>query len=324
MSFAAPPSARRRGLLLALATAGLAWSAPGRSSRLYRWKDKDGVTHYGDRPPDIAMVGDNEISVIPFRNPPGAMVRLRVENRGAAYQVWAENSLYGPAEVELRFKRSRNVRATPALPLRATIATRASSRIAQIVLEDEFAGGDYELELDALPGSPDARPDLDFQYRVPFEYARVRVDQGPGGRFSHNDAQNLHAVDFALPVGTPILAVRAGTVMQVESDFDKAGLNREKFGGRANFIRILHDDGGMAVYAHLQWDGVQVRVGQRVQQGQRIALSGNTGFTTGPHLHFVVQANRGMQLASIAFRMFGPLGELKFPAARPAESPQPL
>lgn len=309
--------AGRSWLLLGLATALLlAWSVPGEASRLYRWKDKNGVTHYGDRPPDGAVASAHDISVIPFRNPPGAMVRLRVENRGTSYQVWADNSLYGPAEVELRFKRSRNVRATPTLPLRATVAARASSRVAEIVLEDEFAAGDYELELDALPGNPAARPDLGFQYRVPFEYARVRVDQGPGGGFSHDDAQNYYAVDFALPVGTPILAARAGTVMQVESDFEKASLNREKSGGRANFIRILHDDGSMAVYAHLQWDGVQVRVGQRVQQGQRIGLSGNTGFSTGPHLHFVVQANRGMQLAAIPFRMFGPLGELKFPGAR--------
>ena len=101
--------------------------------------------------------------------------------------------------------------------------------------------------------------------------------------------------------------------MQVESDFEKAGLNREKYGGRANFIRIVHDDGSMAVYAHLKPEGVQVRTGQRVRKGQRIGLSGNTGFSTAPHLHFVLQVNAGMRLQSIPFRMFGPLGELKFP-----------
>ena len=96
----------------------------------------------------------------------------------------------------------------------------------------------------------------------------------------------------------------------------KAGLHREKYGGRANFIRILHDDGSMAVYAHLQPEGVQVHTGQRVRQGQRIGLSGNTGFSTAPHLHFVLQVNRGMRLESIPFRMFGPLGELRFPGSR--------
>src|SRR5690606_150933 len=86
----------------------------------------------------------------------------------------------------------------------------------------------------------------------------------------------------------------------------------ERYGGRANYVRILHADGTMALYAHLKPEGVLVRVGQRVRQGQQIALSGNTGFSTAPHLHFVVQANRGMRLESVPFRMYGALGELKF------------
>ena len=64
----------------------------------------------------------------------------------------------------------------------------------------------------------------------------------------------------------------------------------------------------MAVYAHLQPGGVLVRTGQRVRRGQPIGLSGNTGFSSGPHLHFVVQVNRGMRLESIPFRMFGRRG----------------
>jgi len=106
-------------------------------------------------------------------------------------------------------------------------------------------------------------------------------------------------------------------VMQVESDFEKAGLNRERYGGRANFVRILHDDGSMALYAHLKSEGVLVRVGQRVRAGQPIGLSGNTGFTTGPHLHFAVQINRGMKLESIPFRMQGPAGPLRISGGSP-------
>ena len=66
----------------------------------------------------------------------------------------------------------------------------------------------------------------------------------------------------------------------------------------------------MALYAHLRSEGALVRVGQRVRQGQQIGLSGNTGFTTGPHLHFAVQVNRGMRLESLPFRMNGPGGPL--------------
>ncbi len=313
-------------LLCALGSAAVQADA----ARLYRWKDRYDVTQYGDRPPEAEELPSRDVDVVRFRNPPGALVRLRLENKSSDYQAgryeagryeagryeaWADNLLYGPVQVMLRFKRSKNVVGSPALPASATVPARSSVRVSDIVMSDPMRGGDFELLLDGLPGDPAAQPD-DYDYRLPFEYARVRVDQGPGGSFSHNDPQNRHAVDFALPEGTPIVAVREGVVMQVEYDFDKAGLNREKYGGRANFIRIVHGDGSMAVYAHLQPEGVQVRAGQRVRKGQRIGLSGNTGFSTAPHLHFVVQVNAGMRLQSIPFRMFGPLGELRFPSSR--------
>lgn len=302
---------------LALLTAAV---VPADAARLYRWKDKEGYTHYGDQPPQPDQLPSSDVSVLRFRNSPSALIRLRLEKQGLRYQAWADNLMHGPVEVLLKFKRNSNVRSSPVLPARAVVPARSSVLVATIAMTDPIRGGDFELLLDGLPGDPASRPQ-DYDYRLPFDYGRVRVDQGPGGSFSHNDAQNLYAIDFAVPEGTPILAVREGVVMQVESDFEKAGLNREKYGGRANFIRILHGDGSMAVYAHLKPEGVQVRVGQYVRKGQRIGLSGNTGFSTAPHLHFVVQANRGMQLESIPFRMFGPLGQLKFPSRAPDSAP---
>lgn len=318
---AAAPSRPLRWLLGATA---LLWLAPPASAaKLYAWKDADGVTHYADHPPDPQLAGAVQASVLPYRNPPGALAQLRLESQGARQLAWAENRLYGPVQVELRYRRADNVTAVPALPARAVLPSRGSALISRLYVNDPRYGSHFDLVLDALPGDPAAKPE-DYAYRLPFEYGRVRVDQGFGGSFSHNDTQNYYALDFAVPEGTPVLAVRDGWVMQVESDFDKAGLNREKFGGRANFIRIVHDDGTMAVYAHLKWDGVQVRTGQRVRAGQRIALSGNTGYSTAPHLHFVLQVNRGMRLESIPFRMFGTLGELKFArdgaAAAPADT----
>ena len=303
--------ALRAACLLVLAAMLLAM-ADANAARLYRWKDRQGITQYGDQPPEADELPASDVNVIRFRNPPGALVRLRLENKRGRYEAWADNLMHGPVQVMLRFKRNRNVVGHPTLPAEASVPARSSVLVATLTITDPLQGCDFELLLDGLPGSPLAKP-LDYEYRLPFDYARVRVDQGPGGSFSHNDPQNRYAIDFALAEGTPIVAVREGVVMQVESDFDKAGLNREKYGGRANFIRIVHDDGTMAVYAHLKPEGVQVRTGQRVRAGQRIGLSGNTGFSTAPHLHFVLQVNRGMRLESIPLRMFGPLGELKFP-----------
>lgn len=309
-----------RAILLFVATAVmLAGAVPGEAARLYRWKDKQGYTQYGDRPPEAGELVDASVDVLRFHNTPSALVRLRLERSGMRYQAWADNLLHGPVEVRLGFKRDSNVTAQPLLPATAVVPARSSVLVASIAMRDPMRGGDFELALDSLPGDPAAHAQ-DYEYRLPFEYGRVRVDQGPGGGFSHNDTQNLHAIDFAVPEGTPILAAREGMVMQVESDFDKAGLNRERYGGRANFIRIVHGDGSMAVYAHLKPEGVQVREGQYVRKGQRIGLSGNTGFSTAPHLHFVIQVNRGMSLESVPFRMFGPLGQLQFPRQQ-AEAP---
>ncbi|NUS38047.1 MAG: M23 family metallopeptidase [Lysobacter sp.] len=302
-----------RRCLVAIAIALVVSSPPVGAARVYRWTDHAGVVHYGDRAPDAGKVQARDLRVIPVRAEPGAVVRLRVEGDGSGnYAAWADNTLAGPLEVMLRFSRARNVAGDPALPADAVIPARGSVRVARIGALDPDRAGEFELQLDAMPGDPTAQP-RDVVYQLPLRQRASHIDQGYGGRFSHTDPQNRYAVDFAADLGTPVLAARDGVVMQVESDFDKAGLNLEKYGGRANFVRILHDDGTMGLYAHLQEGGVLVQLGQRVRAGQQIGLSGNTGFTTGPHLHFAVQVNRGMRLQSIPFRMAGTVGMVSIP-----------
>lgn len=294
--------------LLTLGVAALIAAAPlgARAAKVYKWTDKNGITHYGDSAPDSASpaVKSGSVKVIPVAAEPGAVARLRLETNNGRYLAFADNNLAGPIEVLLQ-SRGGGFDSDPPLPARATVPARGSTLVAVL---DGSRGG--ELLMDSLPGDPGARP-RDYEYLLPLQQRGFRIDQGFGGGFSHNDSQNRYAVDFAADIGTPVLAAREGVVMQVENDFAKAGLNRERYGGRANFIRILHDDGTMALYAHLREEGALVRVGQRVRAGQQIGLSGNTGFTTGPHLHFVIQVNRGMKLESLPFRMRGPAGPLR-------------
>lgn len=288
-----------------------AFALGAQAAKVYKWTDRNGVTHYGDRAPDAAnpAMKAGSLQIIPVTAEPRAVARLRLETNAGRYLAFADNQLAGPIEVLLQV-RGGGVISDPPLPARATVPARGTTLVAVL---DGSRGG--ELLMDSLPGDPAARP-RDVEYLLPLQQRQFRIDQGFGGGFSHNDAQNQYAVDFAADVGTPVVAAREGVVMQVESDFAKAGLNREKYGGRANFIRILHDDGTMALYAHLRTEGVLVRVGQRVRKGQQIGLSGNTGFTTGPHLHFVVQVNRGMKLESLPFRMAGPTGPLRIAGGR--------
>lgn len=245
----------------------------------------------------IALASDNAA-----RREPAAIARLRIEPADGEYLVWADNTLAGPIEVMLRAG-SGSLPSDPPLPARASVPAGGSVLMARL----RVPGGrsvNLPLNLTGVPGSSNARP-RDIDYLPPLQQAERRIDQGFEGTFSHSDEENRYALDFAADAGTPVLAARAGTVMQVEAGFRGTGLAYGEYAKRANIIRILHDDGTMALYAHLAPGGVLVRQGQQVEAGQRIGLSGNTGYSTAPHLHFAVQVNRGMRLVSIPFRMRG-------------------
>jgi murein DD-endopeptidase MepM/ murein hydrolase activator NlpD len=131
--------------------------------------------------------------------------------------------------------------------------------------------------------------DLDFVYHLPFARATsYRVSQGNNGRSTH---RGKNAIDFSMPVGTAIYAARGGTVVQIKDD-SSLGCNKPKCLEYGNYIRILHDDGTIAEYTHLKVNGSTVQKGERVQADQHIGYSGNTGWTTGPHLHFTVYIPR--------------------------------
>ncbi|MEN1957384.1 M23 family metallopeptidase [Luteimonas changyuni] len=241
------------------------------------------------------------------RQGPAPLARLDLVDRGHGPEAWAENLLSGPVEVVLRARGATPV-AHPALPARATVPSLGRVLVSRVDRADAL------LLLDVVPGHPGARP-RDVEYAWPLATHVLSIGQGWGGAFSHRDDENRHAVDFAVAEGTPVLAARDGVVMQVEARFSNGGLDSPADTDRANFIRILHDDGTMAVYAHLAPDGAQVRQGERVRRGQRIGSSGSTGYSGGPHLHFAIQANRGMRLVSLPFKMFGPAGILRFSEA---------
>lgn len=103
--------------------------------------------------------------------------------------------------------------------------------------------------------------------------------------------------------------------MNMVNYYYKGGTDKQAYKARANSVRILHEDGSMAVYAHLQADGAQAYEGMRVKAGQLIAYSGNTGYSSGPHLHFSVQLNQGMSLVSVPFKFIDSQGKLSEPKA---------
>ncbi len=104
--------------------------------------------------------------------------------------------------------------------------------------------------------------------------------QGNGGEYSHT-GKFYYAFDFKMDIGTVITAMRGGTVVNMEAEF----IDGNRTPGLENYVIVQHSDGSFARYFHLTKNGILVNLGDHVKQGQQIGLSGDTGFSTQPHLH---------------------------------------
>ncbi|WP_434745847.1 murein DD-endopeptidase MepM [Candidatus Pantoea rara] len=110
------------------------------------------------------------------------------------------------------------------------------------------------------------------QYRVSSNFNPRRLNPVTGRIAPHK------GVDFALPIGTPVLAVGDGEIVVAKNG-----------GAAGNYVAIRHGRQYMTRYMHMK--KVLVKPGQKVKRGDRIGLSGNTGRSTGPHLHFEIWIN---------------------------------
>jgi murein DD-endopeptidase MepM/ murein hydrolase activator NlpD len=129
------------------------------------------------------------------------------------------------------------------------------------------------------------KDDTSFVYRLPYEEGRSHLlVQGYFSRYTH---KNRAALDFKMKKGTKICAVRDGVVIRLKEDGNKGG-SKVKYRSYGNFVVLQHEDSSRTGYWHLQFNGVLVNVGDTVKQGQVIAISGKTGYTYFPHLHFIV------------------------------------
>lgn len=300
---------RRLALACSLA---LAVAATGSAKQLYEYVDANGIRHFTDTPPqsDVPV----KTTRVQVENKPLFRLETRdIEGQGS--RILVHNLLAGPIEVGLELRRAVNVTSDPPLPRRFVLAQAGAHELAVVRPADTRLEASFEVHASGVPGDPNARPDPGARYRLPFPTGtRYMVSQGFGGGFSHNDEQNYHAVDLGVAEGTPVLAARDGIVIEVERDFFESGADLGRLASRANRVRVLHEDGTMAVYAHLAYESTLVTPGSVVLAGQRLGAAGATGYATGPHLHFVIQRNSGLRLESAPFRFAAPDGTAYTPA----------
>jgi hypothetical protein len=124
------------------------------------------------------------------------------------------------------------------------------------------------------PGNPVFAGGYCFPIGVPFRYTSYFGEDR--GDSSH------HGVDLAIPIGSPLYSIKSGTISQ---------MSISSIGGIE--ISIFGDDGRTYYYGHLNNYAPGIASGIRVTSGQIIGFSGNTGKSTGPHLHFGINTNNG-------------------------------
>jgi murein DD-endopeptidase MepM/ murein hydrolase activator NlpD len=219
--------------------------------------------------------------------------KLVTRSEAGAQQVVAENT--GPAPITVHVTLTGdNYASDQTWPLTATVPPYTSTVLGRVYAgENPAAPYNFLFRYSHHFGRLDAMHDEQASYRLPFEEGHAFVvSQAHGGKLtSHNNRENLYAVDFAMPIGSPVMAARAGVVIDVTLRHREGGFSMS-FIDKANTVAIVHDDGTVAEYAHLSAGEGLVKVGQRVSAGELIGYSGNTGYSSGPHLHFIVSRPR--------------------------------
>lgn len=182
-----------------------------------------------------------------------------------------------------------NATSSQPLPLTVESAGRQSFQIIEIKRKDPALAWKYTFKYNCKPGARRKETANPYAYVFPFPTRQhIPVLQGNLGKFSHfKGSQDEYAVDWKAAEGTTICASRAGMVTGLRQDSQVGGpdpLNK----GKANYVIIKHDDGTFAEYMHIQPNGALVSLGSKVTEGQPIARSGKTGWSSTPHIHFAV------------------------------------
>ncbi|RLA25365.1 MAG: hypothetical protein DRQ63_09780 [Gammaproteobacteria bacterium] len=289
------------------------------SQTLYKYQDTDGTWIYTDRKPPTERQAETRDLPSGTKAPSVSVTTSLVERE---VRFTGYNGFAAPVEIIVELENLHNVELPmPDQALHWVLAPRSRLILFELsALEDNIAPQvDYRFIW--LHGDPASEHNPTQPYRAPFAIANdYQITQAFPVNNTHDTVDSRYAIDIAMPIGTDIHAARAGIVFEVASSNFRGGADAERYAESANIIRILHDDGTHALYAHLNRNGIRVRPGDRVERGDYIAESGNTGFSSGPHLHFAVMQNFGQRIESIPIVFEGPSGTAVTPSVGDALS----
>ncbi|PHR57100.1 MAG: hypothetical protein COA44_06835 [Arcobacter sp.] len=214
------------------------------------------------------------------------VVSLRVKG---GFDLYLDNHTYNDVSIKLQAKNMQNIRSEFKLPYMHSYPPRSRSKIIHFSIINVRKKSIFNVSYSAVIGSLSPNYDKNYVYALPYQRGKsYLLSQGFNGNVTHKGSSS-YALDFSMPVGSHVHAMRDGIVTGLESKHNEHGFSSD-FASKANYIIIKHEDGTMAMYGHLKQDGVRVNLGQRVYKHQLIGYSGNTGYSSGPHLHVHISA----------------------------------
>lgn len=195
-----------------------------------------------------------------------------------------------------------NMESSVKFPYTFSLEAKTNKKIFTLKQKNLLKSWNYNYNFNTIWGNFKAKHNDNYQYILPYNSGETyKVIQGYNGTYSHK-GEHAYSIDFDVPEGTDVLASREGKVISVKNDSSIGGADK-KYANDANYVLIEHDDKTIGSYVHLLKGTVLVSIGQYVKSGQLIAKSGNTGWSSSPHLHFwVYKAKDGYKVQSIPIK----------------------
>jgi murein DD-endopeptidase MepM/ murein hydrolase activator NlpD len=231
------------------------------------------------------------------------LIKISNQKKDGRTEFFVENLQEADVTVTLEVE-LKNLSSSQPLPFTTTLPPRTKISAFALSQIDAQADSTWSYTYFATWGSLTVTHDDSYTYLLPYPTGQsFPVSQGFHGKYSHTGG-DCYSIDFKMPEGSPVHAAREGVVVGVKDDSNIGGGDK-KYEWDANYILIRHSDGTLGHYVHLQKGGVKVKLGDTVTAGQSIGLSGNTGHSTGPHLHFAVfkaQSGKQRETVPVKFR----------------------
>ncbi|KAF0138929.1 MAG: metalloendopeptidase-like membrane protein [Stygiobacter sp.] len=130
---------------------------------------------------------------------------------------------------------------------------------------------------------------VDKKYVLPYPIGTAYTCSQGFNMFPSHSGSFSYSVDFGMPIRTLVTAARSGRVVYILESYS----DDDPMGGHENVVIILHEDSTYARYVHLTRNGSLVQINQMVVPGDPVGLSGNSGSSGSPHLHFDVTKTFG-------------------------------